>query len=56
MYPTVYLQKLSKIRRIFVIKKKRAPKRTAVQKAAIRPKCRKLVVIFRKKAIIMDDE
>ena len=37
-------------------KKKRAPKRTAVQKAAIRPKCRKLVVIFRKKAIIMDDE
>ena len=37
-------------------KKKRAPKRTSVQKAAIRPKCRKLSIIFRKKAIIMDDE
>ena len=37
-------------------RKKRAPKRTSVQKAAIRPKCRKLSIIFRKKAIIMDDE
>lgn len=37
-------------------KKKRSPQRTLVQKAAVRTKCRKLVSIFRKKIIIIDDE
>ena len=37
-------------------KKVKAPKRTPAQKAAVRPKCRKLVSLFRKKIIIIDDE
>ena len=37
-------------------KKKKAPKRTAAQKAAIRPKCRALRQLFSKKVIILDDE
>ncbi len=37
-------------------KKKNTPKRTPAQKAALRPKCRKLVSIFRKKVITIDDE
>ena len=34
----------------------KAPKRTSAQKAAVRPKCRKLIAIFRKKIVIIDDE
>ena len=37
-------------------KKKKVPKRTPVQKAAVRPKCRRLISIFRKKFVIIDDE
>ena len=42
-------------------KKTKAPKRTTAQEAAVRPKCRKLVLhklvaLFRKKLVIIDDE
>lgn len=37
-------------------KKSKAPKRTTAQIAALRPKCRKLASIFRKKYVIIDDE
>lgn len=37
-------------------KKTRAPKRTEEQKSSVRPKCAKIVQIFRKKEIIIDDE
>ena len=37
-------------------KKTKAPKRTSVQKAAVRLKCQKLVALFRKKIVIIDDE
>jgi hypothetical protein len=37
-------------------KKTEAPKRKSAQEAAVRPKCRKLVSIFRKKIVIIDYE
>jgi len=37
-------------------KKTKAPKRTPTQKAAVRPKCRQLVELFRNKIVIIDDE
>lgn len=37
-------------------KKIKAPKRTPAQAAAVRPKCGRLVKIFREKTIILDDE
>lgn len=37
-------------------KKKKAPKRTDRQKAVVRPFCARLVRVFRKKKIIIDDE
>jgi len=37
-------------------KKKKTPRRTPAQKAVVRSKCRKLVSLFRKKCVIIDDE
>ena len=37
-------------------KKTKTPKRTPAQKAAVRSKCRRLVSIFRKKIVIINDE
>ena len=37
-------------------KKTEAPKRTSAQKVAACPKCRKLVALFRKKIVIIDDK
>ena len=37
-------------------KKIRVPNRSEQQKSAVRPKCRRLVDIFRKKEVILDDE
>ena len=37
-------------------KKTKPPKRASAQKAAVRPKCRKLVALFQKKIVIIDDE
>ena len=39
-----------------IFQKTKTPKRTLAQKAAVRSKCRKLVSIFRKKVVIIDDK
>ena len=56
----VYQQYISKIinekTSIRHRKNTKAPIRTSAQKVAMRPKCRKLVSLFRKKAVIIDDE
>ena len=37
-------------------KKAKPPKRKSAQKEPVRPKCQKMVALFRKKIVIIDDE
>ena len=56
MYPTGYLQKLSKTRQILVIEKKKdLQKELPFKKTAIRSKFKKIVVIFGKKQFLADN-